>query len=78
MDTLKNLMLGFVLGLALLWVIHNPAPLVEPEPVPLIQCYVWVIDGGIITVNIDNDRIYRETVSYIGQPNRIEECSDAN
>ena len=78
MDILKNLILGFVFGIALIWVIHDPSPLVEPEPVPLIQCYVWVIDGGLITVNVDNDRIYRETVSYIGQPNTIEECSDAD
>lgn len=78
MDTLKNPILGFVLGLALLWVWYDPVLEVTPEPVPLAQCYIWNIDGGTITVNVDNDRIYRETVRYIGQPNLIEECSDAD
>ncbi|PIY67393.1 hypothetical protein [Shewanella sp. CG_4_10_14_0_8_um_filter_42_13] len=74
MDILKNLILGFVFGLVLIWVWYDPVPEVTPEPITLAQCYVWDIDGGTITVNVDNDRIYRETVHYIGQPNTIEEC----
>lgn len=75
MDTLGNLALGFVFGIALIWVCYDPSPEVTPEPVPLTQCYIWNIDGGTIAVNVDNDRIYRETVRYIGQPNVIKECT---